>query len=165
MPLSGWNLGSLARSMNLIRTVTAAALILLAVLPATGCGTDNADQFREDYNAAVNKLSKINTDIGSATGGGADESNAAIAKEFDQIADTAQQTRSDLIDLEPPEDAKEEFDELLSALEKGVGDLRAVAKAAKSNNPQRYNRAVETLAESGREITTAETALKKAVDG
>jgi hypothetical protein len=151
--------------MNLIRSVTAAALILLAVLPATGCGGDNSDQFREDYNAAVNKLSKINTDIGSATGGGADQSNAAIAKEFNQIADTAKQTRSDLIGLEPPEGAEEEFDELLSSLEKGVGDLRAVARAAKSNSPQRYNRAVEALAESGREITAAEIALKKAVDG
>ena len=151
--------------MNLIRSVTAAALILLAVLPATGCGGDNSDQFREDYNAAVNKLSKINTDIGSATGGGPDQSNAAIAKEFNQIADTAKQTRSDLVGLEPPEGAEEEFDELLSSLEKGVGDLRAVAKAARSNNPQRYNRAVEALAESGREITAAETALKKAVDG
>ena len=165
MPLSGWNLGSLARSMNLIRTVTAAALILLAVLPATGCGTDNADQFREDYNAAVNKLSKINTDIGSATGGGGDQSNAAIAKEFNQIAGTVEQTRSDLARLDPPEEARTQFDELLSALEKGVGDLSSVAKAAKSNNPQRYNRAVERLAESGREITAAETALKKAVDG
>ena len=151
--------------MNVTRTVTAAALILLAVLPAAGCGSDNSDEFREDYNTAVTKLSKINTDIGSATGGGGDQSNAAIAKEFNEIADTVDQTRSDLARLEPPDEATAQFDELLSALEKGVGDLSSVAKAAKSNNPQRYNRAVERLAESGREITAAETSLKKALDG
>ena len=123
------------------------------------------DQFREDYNAAVDKLSKINTDIGSAAGDAGERSNAKIANEFNQIADTAEQTRSDLADLDPPEDAKQEFDKLLAALEKGVGDLRSVAKAAKSNNPQRANQAVEDLARSGEEITAAETALKKAVDG
>jgi hypothetical protein len=151
--------------MRRTRIATVAALALLAVVPAVGCGSDNADQFREDYNTAVDKLSKINTDIGSAAGGAGERSNAKIAKEFNQIADTAEQTRTDLADLDPPEDARDEFDKLLAALEKGVGDLRSVAKAAKSNNPQEANKAVEDLAKSGQEITTAETALKEAVDG
>jgi hypothetical protein len=146
-----------------IAAVCLAALIL--ALPAAGCGGDDADQFREDYNAAVDKLSKINNDIGSAAGGAAGESNTAIAKEFDKIADTAEQTRSDLADLDPPEDAKDEFDKLLSALEKGVDDLRAVASAAKSNSPEEANQAVQDLARTGEEITEAENALKQAVDG
>ena len=151
--------------MKRTRLATVAALALLAVVPAVGCGSDNSDQFREDYNAAVDKLSKINTDIGSAAGDAGEQSNAKIANEFNQIADTAEQTRSDLAGLDPPEDAKQEFDKLLAALEKGVDDLRSVAKAAKSNNPQRANQAVEDLAQSGKEITAAETALKQAVDG
>jgi hypothetical protein len=150
--------------MKRTRVATVAALALLAVVPAVGCGSDNSDQFREDYNAAVEKLSKINTDIGSAAGNAGERSNAKIANEFNQIADTAEQTRSDLAGLDPPEDAKQEFDKLLAALENGVGDLRSVAKAAKSNNPQRANQAVDDLAQSGQEITAAETALKKAVD-
>jgi hypothetical protein len=146
--------------------LTAACLAALAVaLPAAGCGGDDSDQFREDYNAAVEKLSRINSDIGSATGGSAGQSNDAIAKEFDKIADTAEQTRSDLADLDPPDDAKEEFDTLLSSLGKGVDDLRAVASAAKSDNPAKANEAVRDLARTGQEITEAEDALKKAVDG
>jgi ribosomal protein L29 len=146
--------------------VTALCLAALAVaLPGAGCGGDDSDQFREDYNAAVEKLSRINSDIGSATGGAAGQSNDAIAKEFDKIADTAEQTRSDLADLDPPDDAKEEFDTLLSSLGKGVDDLRAVASAAKSDNPAKANEAVRDLARTGQEITEAENALKKAVDG
>lgn len=151
--------------MKRMRVATVAALALLAVVPAVGCGGDNSAQFREDYNAAVDKLSKINTDIGSAAGDAGERSNAKIANEFNQIADTAEQTRSDLAGLDPPEDAKQEYDKLLAALEKGVDDLRSVANAAKSNNPQRANQAVEDLAQSGQEITAAETALKQAVDG
>jgi methyl-accepting chemotaxis protein len=146
--------------------VTALCLAALAVaLPGAGCGGDDSDQFREDYNAAVEKLSRINSDIGSAAGGAASQSNDEIAKEFDKIADTAEQTRSDLADLDPPDDAKEEFDTLLSSLGKGVEDLRAVASAAKSDNPAKANEAVRDLARTGQEITEAEDALKRAVDG
>ena len=144
-----------------------AALGLALVLSVSGCGgeDDDADQFRDDYNAAVERLSKINSDIGEATGEAAGQSNREIAGEFDRIADTAAKTRSDLSGLEPPEDAEDEFDELLTALEKGVSDLRAVAKAARADNPQAAGEAVQSLSESGEQITEAENALKRAVDG
>jgi hypothetical protein len=151
--------------MNRLRLAIVIALAALLTLTAAACGGDDSDQFREDYNAAVDKLSKINTDIGTAAGGATDQSNKAIAKEFNQIADTAEQTRSRLSDLDPPEDAKDEFDKLLSALGTGVEDLRSVAKAARANSPQEANQAVKKLAQTGQEITEAENALKAAVDG
>jgi uncharacterized phage infection (PIP) family protein YhgE len=151
--------------MNRPRLAIVLALAALLAITAPACGGDDSDQFREDYNAAVDKLSKINTDIGTAAGGATDQSNKAIAKEFNQIADTAEQTRSRLSDLDPPEDAKDEFDKLLSSLETGVEDLRAVAKAARANSPQEANQAVKKLAQTGQEITEAENALKAAVDG
>jgi hypothetical protein len=151
--------------MNRLRLAIVIALAALLTLTAAACGGDDSDQFREDYNAAVDKLSKINTDIGTAAGGATDQSNKAIAKEFNQIADTAEQTRSRLSDLDPPEDAKDEFDKLLSALGTGVEDLRSVAKAARANSPQEANQAVKKLAQTGQKITEAENALKSAVDG
>ena len=149
--------------MNPRRKAAIAGIGFLLVLPVAGCATDNDDEFREDYNAAVKRLSKINTDIGSATAG--NQSNAEIAADFNQIADTAERTRSDLAALEPPEDASDEFDELLGALQRGIDDLRSVATAAESDDPQQANRAVRDLARTGRAITAAENALKKAVDG
>ena len=151
--------------MNRPRLAIVLALAALLAVSAPACGGDDSDQFREDYNAAVDKLSKINTDIGSAAGGATEQSNKAIAQEFNQIADTAEQTRSRLGDLDPPEDAKDEFDKLLSALGTGVEDLRSVAKAARANSPQEANQAVKKLAETGQKITEAENALKSAVDG
>jgi uncharacterized phage infection (PIP) family protein YhgE len=152
--------------MNRPRLAIVLALAALLAVGAPACGgDDDSDQFRQDYNAAVDKLSKINTDIGTAAGGATKQSNKAIANEFDQIADTAEQTRSRLSDLDPPEDAKDEFDKLLSALETGVQDLRAVAKAARANSPQEANQAVKKLAQTGQQITEAENALKAAVDG
>jgi hypothetical protein len=146
------------------KVVGAALALALAV---TGCGGDDdeSDQFREDYNAAVDRLSEINTDIGQAAGGAAGQSNAAIAKEFESIADTAERTRTDLAELDPPDDAGDEFDELLAALDKGVDDLNAVAAAAKKGDPRAAAEAVQSLSRSGEQITQAENALKQAVDG
>jgi methyl-accepting chemotaxis protein len=147
------------------RTRIAAAALGLALAGVAGCGEDEArDRFREDYNAAVDRLSKIDSDIRETTGGAAGQSNAEIAREFGRIADTAQQTRTDLSKLDPPEDARDEFDDLLAALRGGVEDLRAVAGAARSNDPQAAREAVEDLSRSGEEISEAENELKDAVD-
>jgi len=152
--------------MTRIRVAAVAMLTLALAVPAAGCGgDDDTDQFREDYNAAVDRLSKVNTDIGQATGGASGQSNSAIAKQFQRIADTAEETRNKLAKLDPPEDAKEEFDSLLSALDKGIDDLEAVSKAAKKSDPAAAAQAVQSLSKSGQEITAAENALKQAVDG
>jgi heterodisulfide reductase subunit B len=74
------------------RRLTFALTALCALALAAGCGGsgDDANRFREDYNAAVDRVSKINGEIGSATSGSPGESSAAIAKQLDEIADAAE---------------------------------------------------------------------------
>jgi hypothetical protein len=149
------------------RTRLAATVLLTCALslPVSACGESEETEFKEDYNAAVKPLSELNTDIGSSIGGASGRSNDAIAKEFEQLADKAQQTRNNLADLEPPDGAQESFDELLSSLKKGTEDLRAVAQAAKDGDPAAAREASEALVSSGRAIQQAETELQNAVDG
>ena len=144
--------------------VATAVCALALVVGVAGCG-DGSNQFREDYNAAVENLTEINSEIGSATAGGAGQSNNAIAKELDEIADAADTARGELADLDPPEDAKQEFDKLLAALDTGVDDLRSMATAAKSGDSAQAQTAAQELVKSGQQITAAENALKTAVDG
>jgi hypothetical protein len=144
-----------------------AALALALALGAAGCGggDDDADRFREDYNAAVDRLNDVNTNIQESGQSIASQSGEEIAQDFDRIADTAEKTRQDLEDLDPPEDAQEEFDRLLSSVEAGVRALRATAEAAREENQQRFLEAAQRLSQTGEKITDAESALKKAVDG
>jgi methyl-accepting chemotaxis protein len=143
-----------------------AALALALAVGAAGCGggDDDADQFREDYNAAVDQLNEVDSNI-QDSGENLAQSGKRIAQEFNRIADTAEKTRQDLDDLEPPEDAQEEFDRLLSAVDEGVKDLRATAQAARKENQQRFLEAAQRLSQTGERITEAESALKSAVDG
>lgn len=149
-----------------LRTSLVSAICALALaLPVASCGGDDSNQFREDYNAAVSKLRKVNSEIGSVSAGTGGQSNAAIAKELDNIAGATDKARGDIAKLDPPEDAKKEFDSLLTALETGVEDLRSMAKAAKAGDPEQAQAAAQALSKSGQEITAAENTLKTAVDG
>jgi hypothetical protein len=140
----------------------AAILVLLVGPLAAGCGGEDetADEFRDGYNAAIERLNTVNADIQE----GGEEPGPRIAREFDRIADTAAQTRTDLSELEPPERARDEFEELLAAIEEGVADIRSVASAARKENQQRYREATEALSESAEGISAAENELKDAVE-
>jgi hypothetical protein len=144
----------------------AAILLLVAAIAAAGCGGDDdaADQFREGYNAAIQQLNAVNTDIREGGEELATKPGPQIAREFNRIAETAAQTRADLAELKPPEDARDEFDALLAAIQDGVADIRAVADAARKENQQQFRDATEALSESGQEISAAENELKDAME-
>jgi uncharacterized membrane protein YccC len=150
-----------------MRGARLAALALALVLGPAGCGggEDDANQFREDYNAAVDRLNDVNSNIQQSGENLAGQSGEQIAQEFNRIADTAEKTRQELQDLDPPEDAQDEFDRLLSAVGQGVDDLRATADAARQEDQQRFLEAAQQLSQTGERISEAESALKSAVDG
>jgi hypothetical protein len=144
----------------------AAVFLLLAALAGPGCGEEDetTDRFRDGYNAAIERLNEVNTNIQESGQELASQPGGEIAREFDRIADTAAQTRADLAELEPPEDARDEFDELLAAIEEGVRNIRAVGEAARQRDQERFREATERLSESGEEISAAEAELKDAVE-
>jgi ABC-type transporter Mla subunit MlaD len=130
-------------------TSAAAALVLLAL---TGCGGSDSS-FAEDYNRAVEPLSRLGQGMGTQ------------ASEFDRLARRTEQTRDRLAKLEPPDDAREEFDSLLAQLDQVTGDVSAVARATRSKDVVRQRRAARRLVRSSNEVLRAERALRQAVEG
>ena len=125
---------------------------LLVLLVAAGCGGGN-DSFTEDYNKAVEPLAELQTGAGSSAG------------EFDRLADRTRQTRQNLADLDPPDDAQDEMDKLLAGLDGVTRDLSAVADAVRAKDPAEQASAAKQLVESSAEVQRAETALQQAVEG
>jgi ABC-type transporter Mla subunit MlaD len=125
---------------------------LLVLLVVAGCGGGN-DSFTEDYNDAVKPLSELGANVGSSAG------------EFDRLAAKTKQTRDNLADLDPPADAQDEMDKLLSGLEGVTRDLSAVADAVRSKDPAEQADAAKQLVKSSAEVQQAETALQQAVEG
>jgi hypothetical protein len=125
---------------------------LLVLLVLAGCGGGN-DSFTEDYNDAVKPLSELGANVGSSAG------------EFDRLAAKTKQTHDNLADLDPPDDAQDEMDKLLSGLEGVTRDLSAVADAVREKDPAQQAEAAKQLVKSSTQVQQAEAALQRAVDG
>jgi len=125
---------------------------LLVLLVVAGCGGGN-DSFTEDYNDAVKPLSELGANVGSSAG------------EFDRLAAKTKKTHDNLADLDPPDDAQDEMDKLLSGLEGVTRDLSAVAAAVREKDPAEQAEAAKQLVQSSSEVQRAETALQQAVEG
>jgi len=125
---------------------------LLVLLVVAGCGGGN-DSFTDDYNEAVKPLSDLGANVGSSAG------------EFDRLAAKTKKTRDNLADLDPPDDAQDEMDKLLTGLEGVTRDLSAVANAVREKDPAQQAEAAKQLVQSSSEVQRAETALQQAVEG
>jgi ABC-type transporter Mla subunit MlaD len=125
---------------------------LLVLLVVAGCGGSN-DSFTEDYNEAVKPLSELGANVGSSAG------------EFDRLAAKTEKTHDNLADLDPPDDAQDEMDKLLTGLEGVTRDLNAVADAVREKDPAQQAEAAKQLVKSSSEVQRAETALQQAVEG
>jgi methyl-accepting chemotaxis protein len=156
-------LGYARRGMIRVR---AAGFLLLAALIGLGCGGDDesTDQFRDGYNAAIERLNEVNTNLEESGDELASQPGSRIAREFERIAGAAARTRAELAELAPPEEARDEFDQLLAAIRGGVENIREVADAAREGNQDRFREATEALEESSEEISRAEAELKDAVE-
>jgi hypothetical protein len=142
-----------------MRRILVAALVL--ALTAAGCDSgEETDGFRQGYDAAVERLNQAQAEIEQ----GEDRSNRQIAADFRRTARLWEETRTALSRLEPPEEATAAFDELLTALDAGVDDLRAAARAARSNDPEAFEEARDALTESSEDIGAADQELKDAVE-
>ena len=125
---------------------------LLVLLVVAGCGGSD-DSFTDDYNEAVKPLSELGANVGSSAG------------EFDRLAAKTKKTRDNLADLDPPDDAQDEMDKLLTGLEGVTRDLSAVADAVREKDPAQQAEAAKQLVQSSSEVQRAETALQQAVEG
>jgi hypothetical protein len=147
------------------RTVAPILLALALIFGAAACGDDSGDEFKDQYNQAVRPLSTLGDDIGDSLSGAGGQSNQELGAQFEKLADRANQTRKNLAELDPPEDATDQFGELLASLKQAVGDLRAVGASAREGDPAEAEQATQELVESGQRVQEAEADFKDAVEG
>ena len=146
--------GALRRPAALLPLALAVAAV------AAGCGSSENADFVDGYNDAVAPLSTTMSGLSSSP----TSDPAAASKSLDQVADGLDDVRADLAALEPPEDAADEFDRLLGALEKGTKQVRAMAGAAKDGDMNQLAKATARFSATGTDLVTAERELRTVVE-
>jgi hypothetical protein len=139
-----------------LRRPAALPLLLAATLVAAGCGSSDYADFVDGYNAAVAPLSTTMSGLSSSPAG----DPAAAGKSLDKVADGLDDVRADLAALDPPEDAADEFDRMLGALEKGTEQVRAMAGAAKDGDVKKLTKATADFSATGTDLVTIEQELR-----
>jgi hypothetical protein len=147
------------------RAVAPILIAVALVFGAVACGEDSNDEFKDQYNEAVRPLSSLGDDVVSSLSGAEGQTDQALATQFGKLADRAEETRGNLSELEPPEDAADQFDELIAALKRSAADLRAVASSAREGDPVGADEATRALVRSGERLQEAEAAFQNAVEG
>jgi len=154
-------------TLGAVRRAFASIVVALALVAGGfGCGGDESDdEFKQQYNEAIRPLSQLGDDVVASLGGAEGQSDREIANQFNELSDRFARTRRNLSRLDPPEDAKDEFDELIGSLKEAVADLRAVGAAAREGDPAEAEEATNDLVETGQRVRRAQDAFRDAVEG
>ena len=143
------------------RPRTLAVLAVTFAAAVAGCGGSDDANFVDGYNDAVQPLTTLMSDVQPADA--SDPKSAADS--LNKMADGLEQVRADLGELEPPEDAKADFDKLLSSLDKGTDQVRDMASAAENGNLEKLSSATQEFSRTGTDLVTLESKLRTAVEG
>ena len=139
----------------------AAMLPIIAVSAAVAAcgGSDDAD-FVDGYNKAVAPLNTMMSDLGSTSA----SDPSAASKSLNQVADGLDEVKTKLSALEPPADAADEFDKMLTTLDKGTDQVRDMAAAAKSGNIEKLTKATTDFSATGTDLASLEQQLRSVVE-
>lgn len=137
---------------------------LALALAGAGCGGDKAD-FVDGYNAATAPLTQLMSDVGGAGITPDGEASGQASKQLKRLADGLEDVETRLRELDPPGDARDEFDAMLSSLDENTAQVRKLVKAMKSGDVQSISAAATGFSATGGKLVEAETALRRAVDG
>jgi hypothetical protein len=140
--------------MNATRTLFLAPVLALA-LAGAGCGDSEQNDFVEGYNAATAPLTELTTDL----------SGSPSQDSLDRMADGLADVKTKLAALDPPDDAQDELDRMLAALDANVDQVRKLAKAVKSSDVEQLSAATQAFSAKGTDLVAAEQALRTAVEG
>ena len=138
---------------------------LAVALAAAGCGDSGKNDFIEGYNSATQPLGQLMTDLGGAGAATGAEGQAEAEQKLVKMADGLDDVEARLRELEPPSDAKDEYDRMLTALDENIAQVRTMAKAVKSGDLDTLTKATTEFSKKGTELVEAENALRSVVNG
>ena len=147
------------------RTRLLALPAVAVALAAAGCGGSDENDFIDGYNQATQPLTQLMTDLGGTTAATGAAGQKQAEQQLTKLADGLEDVEGKLDALDPPSDARDEFDRMLKALDANTAQVRTMAKALGTGDVDRITAASTKFAEQGTALVEAEQALRTAVNG
>ena len=144
-------------------------IVLLALLTAgafvAGCGgddkkSDEAD-FSTEFKTINDRILDLGEQVGQAVSNAANSTDEELSRQFGTFADQLQEQRDALDGLEPPPESQKATDDLSAAMDRVIGDLKAISNAAGSNNPAGAQAATRALVRNSPALRDARRTLAR----
>jgi hypothetical protein len=140
--------------MNPTRTLLLLPALAIA-LAGAGCGNSDNNDFIDSYNEATAPLTELQTSL----------SGAPDELSLDKMADGLEDVKGKLANLDAPDDAQDELDALVAAIETNTAEVRKMSDAVKSKDVEELSAAAQSFSTQGQKLVEAEENLRKAVEG
>jgi hypothetical protein len=143
----------------LARRVQVLALLLAAALLVGGCGEDKSKTFREDFKPLNVKILALGRGVGAAVTGASGKSDRQIQEEFAALGKRTGSLRTQVDELDPPDDLKQDNDDLVAAMGDAQKALDQIAAAAKKGDPDAARRATIQLVAASDDLRSSRRRL------
>jgi hypothetical protein len=148
----------------LSRRAAALAVLALTVPGVAACGGDgDEDEYGDDFSRLSQRIVAVGEDVGEAIENAANSTDAQLADDFDGFAADLGRLRTELDELEPPDDLADEQDELVTAMGEVRESLDDIATAAEQSDPDAARQATMELIQRSEDLRDARRALVRAV--
>ncbi|MGH2844622.1 MAG: hypothetical protein ACRDL0_01110 [Thermoleophilaceae bacterium] len=147
------------------RLVTALlASVALGALGLAACGSGAEDEYKDDFPLLSREIVSLGQEVGDSIQTAAESTDRELAEDFDRFARELGDIRSELDELEPPDELADEQDELEAAMRDVQGPLQDIADAAEASDPEAARLATEELVQRSADLREARRELARAVD-
>ena len=145
------------------RLVLAGALC--AALAAAGCGGNEEEEYRDDFNDAAKTFEERLTEAGTTMRqAGQAKSRERYAEGVDQLQTAGEEFRNDLDDLDPPEDAESGQRALANAIDQFSTAVGSINAAVQADDESAIKAEAARVQAAGRRVDDAIKQVKEAVE-
>jgi hypothetical protein len=141
---------------------TIIALLIAAVPGLVACGEDEEETFREEFRPLNDRIVELGGDVDKAVTGASGKSDQQIEQEFGRLARRTGAVRTDLGELEPPDDLADDQQDLVEALGDARDALNEIEQAAGEGDPQAARRATIQLVAASSDVGSERRRLARA---
>jgi hypothetical protein len=143
-------------------------LIILALSAASlgiaACGESEEETYSKEFRPLNDRIVEIGRDVDAGVSDASGKSDAQLEQEFGRLAGRTGAVRTDVNELEPPDDLANDNQDLVEALGDAREALSEIEQAAAESDPQAARRATIELVAASDDVGTERRTLARATD-